>query len=74
MIYSLTCQATATVTSSGDGLVKCSDGTNPTFSAVAYAIDNTDPETGFSDGAVLGSGVVLAMVLAYGVHLLRRSL
>jgi len=33
-----------------------------------------DPLTGFTDGAVLGWGVVAAMAMAYGIHLLRRAL
>jgi len=33
-----------------------------------------NPEASFSDGVILGWGVVAAMVAAYAVHLLRRSL
>lgn len=36
--------------------------------------DTNDPSTQFSDGMILGWGVVTAMVAAYAVTLLRRAL
>lgn len=73
MIYSLDCTA-GTVIFTG-GVFDCSDPAGTiTAMPVAYAIDTTDPLTGFSDGMTLGWGVVAAMAVAYAIHLMRRAL
>lgn len=72
MIYSIDCSA-GTVTFTG--IFGCSDAAGVVSATpVAYAIDTADPTTHFSDGMILGWGVVAAMSAAYGIHLLRRSL
>lgn len=72
MIYSFECSAGVLQVDAGS--LSCTDSGVLSVLPVAYAIDTTDPSTGFSDGMVLGWGVVAAMAAAYGVHLLRRAL
>lgn len=55
---------------------KTSDGTfvttNSSISPPAFA--TCDTKTAFTDGGILGAGVVLAMVVAWAIHVLRRGL
>lgn len=72
MIYSFDCSAG--VLQVVAGTLQCTDNGVMSVRPVSYAIDTSDPTTGFSDGMELGWGVVAAMAAAYGVHLLRRAL
>lgn len=73
MIYSIDCTAGGVTFTSG--IYGCSDPAGTvTATPVAYAIDTTDPTTNFTDGMILGWGVVAAMAAAYGIHLMRRAL
>lgn len=72
MIYSFECSAGVLQVVAGS--LSCTDSGVLSVHPVSYAIDTSDPTTGFSDGMVLGWGVVAAMSAAYGVHLLRRAL
>lgn len=73
MLYSFDCSAGVLQVSGG--ALSCSDAAGTlTVTPVAYAIDTTDPSTGFSDGLTLGWGIAAAMVAAYGIHVLRRAL
>lgn len=73
MIYSFECSSGDVIISAG--LLGCSDPLGSiTATPVAYAIDTTDPVTGFTDGMVLGWGVAAAMAAAWAVVYLRKAL
>lgn len=74
MLYSFQCAPSEALSISSGGVILCTDGAAPVVSAVSLQPVNLDPVTNFSDGAVLGWGVVAAMAAAYAIHLLRRAL
>jgi len=74
MLYSFACPLGASLTVVTGGGLLCSDSSLPVASAVSLQPVGVDPATNFTDGAVLGWGVVAAMAAAYAIHLLRRAL
>jgi len=82
MILDFTCSAGDIGVSSTSGALKCYDNTGTPISGAVVtgkavtvtAAPTSTPEAQFADGVTLGWGVVLAMVMAYAIHLLRRGL
>lgn len=82
MIISFNCSQGSVAVSAVSGALKCVDSngtaiTGVPVTAMAVTVSptaTTSPEAAFSDGLVLGWGVVAAMVAAYAITILRRAL
>lgn len=77
MIYSFQCASGSVLDVSSSGAVACFDGTTYTAVVSVQPVSiqpvGTDPQTGFTDGMVLGWGVAAAMAAAWAIHAMRRA-